>query len=168
MPFLKSKIKTKYHYLGIDNNENFLNIAQKKYPEQKFIKGDLLKIPMEDESTNIIFNIRSFHHIPSKLLREKSLHEMKRTLKDNGILIISVWNLWQKKYFKELLLAFLRSIITFGTYEFNDTFISCGKKDKRYYHAFTRKEFTKLIEKSGFKILENQDKYHDFIIIAQK
>ena len=57
---------------------------------------------------------------------------MKRILKDKGILIISVWNLWQKKYWKELLLGFLRSIITLGTYDNNDTFIAWGKKEKRY------------------------------------
>lgn len=93
---------------------------------------------------------------------------MKRILKDKGILIISVWNLWQKKYWKELLLGFLRSIITLGTYDYNDTFIAWGKKEKRYYHAFRQKEISKFIKKAGFEILETQSKYHDFIIIAQK
>ena len=157
----------KVKYLGIDNNDKLLELAKKTHPKNEFIVGNQLKIPVEDKTADVLMNIRSFHHIPSKKLREIALGEMKRVLKKDGILIISVWNLWQFKYAKELILAVLRSIITLGTYDYNDAFIAWGKKVKRYYHAFRVKELLKLIERSGFTVIESHKKFHDFIIIAK-
>ncbi len=165
--FLDTK-KITCDYLGIDNNSKFLQIAKKTYPKRHFIEGDQLSMPVEDNSVDTLLNIRAFHHIPSKNLRRVSLLEMRRTLKKDGILIISVWNLWQKKYWKQLAAAILRSIFTLGTYEYNDTFIPWKGKDKRYYHAFTKSELKKSIEKADFTILKLFEVGKDIIIIAKK
>ncbi len=155
-------------YFGIDNSDRMIEIASEKYPEFSFLKGDQLQIPLETGSCNLIFNIRAFHHIPSKDMRNRALLEMKRVLKDNGILIISVWNLWQNKYFGALLSAALRYIFTFGKYDYNDTIIDWGNKEKRYYHAFTFGEFKSIIRHGGFTILEEKRMGHDFLLIARK
>lgn len=171
VPYLQSisnKWSKKFNYTGIDNNEDFIKISKGRYPNHKFILGDQLNIPLKDNSVDTIMNIRAFHHIPSKKLRKKGMEEMNRILKKNGVIIISVWNLWQKKYIKHLIIGLLRCIITLGRYDYNDFFIPWGKSEKRYYHAFTKRELTKLISKSGFEQLEFHNKYHDLIIIAQK
>ena len=165
--FIKdSKLPVKY--MGIDNNENFLKIAKKKYPKEKFIIGDQLKIPLEKETTDVLLNIRSFHHLPSKKMRLTALAEMKRILKKEGILIISVWDLWQRKYLKALVLALFRCVFTLGNYDYNDTFIPWGKTTNRYYHAFTARELKKIVEKAGFTILKTLNFNNDHILIAQK
>lgn len=160
-------IPRKTTYIGIDNNNKLLELAKKKHPQNEFINGNQLKIPVKDKTADVLINIRSFHHIPSKKLRETALSEMKRVLKKDGILIISVWDLWQPKYAKELILAVLRSLITLGSYDYNDAFIKWGKKVKRYYHAFRYKELYNLIGRAGFTVLESHKKFHDFIIIAK-
>lgn len=160
-----------FYYTGVDASKNLLAEARKKHPDRVFKTGDMTKIPMKDKSMDILFCIRAFHHLPSKKTRLKSLQEMKRVLKSQGVLILSVWNLWQKKYWWQLFKAFARSIVTFGKFAPNDTFIPWGKeKIIRYYHAFTAKELQKLFQESGWNILElskTQPPGHDIIIIAK-
>lgn len=164
--------KPPYHYLGIDNSEKLLQKAKENFPHENFIHGDQLNLPIKENSIDIIFSIRAFHHIPSRKLRLEALAEMQRVLKNNGILIITVWNLWQKKYWKELFRAILRSLYTLGAYAPNDTFISWNKKAKRYYHAFLPMELNNLITNAGFEIEElasnKHGKNHDIVIAAKK
>ena len=60
--------------LNIENIEFKLNGAQ--------------KIDLEDESVDMIFMFKSFHHIPYDLMKE-ALKEIKRVLKPNGLAYIS-------------------------------------------------------------------------------
>jgi len=167
VPYLEKEIK-KYKYIGIDNNKELLEISKQRYPKHKFIIGDQISIPLGDNLADAILVIRAFHHIPSKKLRKQSLDEIKRVLKKDGTVIITVWNIWQKKYIKQILFGIFRCIITLGRYSYNDLFIPWGKMEKRYYHAFTKRELSKLMVTNGFETLEFHNKYHDYIIIAKK
>ncbi len=158
----------KFYYQGIDSGKELINLAQSRHPHHKFTYGDQLTIPVRDDKFDIIFNIRSFHHIPSKKLRIDALKEMQRVIKKDGILIITVWNLWQWKYLKNIIIALIRSILTLGAYEYNDTFIKWGKKHKRYYHAFTLRELKQLAKKTPLKIIKSGKLNHDFQIILKK
>lgn len=163
-----------FYYIGIDNSRNLLEEAKKKYPDRAFKYGDQTKIPLKDKSADILFSIRALHHVPSQKMQLKVLNEMKRVLKNNGILVITVWNLLQRRYWKKLFKAAMRSIITFGTYRWRDVFIPWGRlKKPRYYHAFTRRSLENLVKKAGFQILEcygdhNSQIGHDIILIAKK
>jgi len=87
-------------YTGIDISEKLIKIAKRKNPNTKFIVGDALKLPFPDNSFTKVFNIAVLHHIPSKKLRLQLLSEAKRVLKPDGLLILTVWNLWDKKVLK--------------------------------------------------------------------
>jgi SAM-dependent methyltransferase len=144
----------KVNYIGIDNNKEFIKIAQKNYPSAKFVLGNLIQMPSTYQA-DLIFSIASFHHVPSLVLRKKSIHVLKQNLKHDGLLILFVWNLFQKKYIKYIFKSIFKFVITFGKYDWNDTFIPWGKSDvKRYYHAFTPNELKRLFNKNGFEILE--------------
>lgn len=153
--FLSSNFK----YIGIDNNEALLEKAHQLFPRNAFLPGDQLEIPIDNHQVDLIFNIAAFHHIPSRELREQALLEMNRVLKPDGILIMSVWNLWQKKYWLENLKAWLRYVISFGRFAPNDLYIPWknGKQKtlvKRYYHNFLPIELKKLLKLSGFTLME--------------
>lgn len=165
--FLK-KERLKASYIGIDNAKAFLEICKKEFPNYQFQEGDQLNIPLDDKSVDLILNIRAFHHLPSKKHRLEALEEMHRVLDDKGIVIISVWNLWQLKYWKQLLSAIIRSIISFGSYAYNDTFIPWQEKHKRYYHAFTKNELKRSVQQGKFTIISQYEVGKDCIIIAQK
>lgn len=142
------------NYIGIDNNKNFIDIAQKNYPSAKFVLGNLVELQSTYQA-DLIFSIAAFHHIPSIKLRKKSIRVFNQNLKQDGLLILTVWNLFQRKYLKNILMAILKFIYTFGKYDWNDTFIPWGKSGiKRYYHAFTPNELKSLFKKSNFEIID--------------
>ncbi len=168
-----------FTYTGIDNSKKLLEKARSLHAVFSFVDGDQLAIPPLKESTDLIFNIAAFHHLPTRNLQLKSLVEMRRILKKDGVLIMTVWNLWQKKYWKQIVQSIFRSISTFGNYRFGDRFIPWGKqKLDRYYYAFLPAELQKAVQQAGFEIMEiffvrdgkkvNFRTSHNICIIAKK
>ena len=137
-------------YIGLDNSAGLLDQAKESLVKEdvELIEGSFLDIPLPDNSVDLIFAVASFHHLPSNEIRLQALREMQRVLKPNGKLYISVWNLYQKRYFKFI----LESLFRLGSYDFGDTFIKLGGV-KRYYHAFTPYSLSRLVSKSNFKLV---------------
>lgn len=141
-------LKEDFDYIGIDNNPHLLEEAKRKFPNGKFMYGDMLELPLMDASMDAVFCIAAFHHVPSQKLRNKTLQEINRILKPDGTLMMMVWNLFQKKSLKQL----IKSLFS-KKYDFKDIFIKWSDSGiKRYYHAFTPWELKKLLRKNGFKI----------------
>jgi ubiquinone/menaquinone biosynthesis C-methylase UbiE len=145
----------KVDYLGVDNNEALLKKARENFPDAEFKIGDMVSLDLPDESFDVVFSIAAFHHIPGKKLRHQVTKEMHRVLKPDGILILTVWNLFQWKYFWDFLRAILLSIFHLGLkYSWNDLWIRWGSHHaKRYYHAFLPRELKKYFRRD-FKIEE--------------
>jgi ubiquinone/menaquinone biosynthesis C-methylase UbiE len=140
-------------YTGIDNNKDLLKKA-KRNKNTNFILGDMLEIPLKDNSQDSVITIAAIHHIPSKGLREQAIKEIERVLKKNGTLILTAWNLFQPKYKKYTWYSLIKHIVSFGKYDYKDTLIPWGNSGvKRYYYAFTKKELEKLLEKK-FEIIK--------------
>lgn len=147
-------------YIGMDNSNGQLKEAKKLFPNLKFEQGDLMNIPLPDESLDQIWTIAAFHHLADKKSRLKSLKEMKRVLKKDGLIIMTNWNLFQPKYKKYIHQSIIDFIKHFGRkYAWNDTFIpwKTGEKEiaKRYYHAFTSQELKKLFKQSNLELIES-------------
>lgn len=169
----QQKYQNSIHYIGVDNSEEFLKIAQKQHTNYKFKEGDLLNIPLQDKSINTIFCLRTFHHLPTNALRLAALKEMKRVLKPDGKIVLSVWHLWKKENMNLFLKAFLKTIFTLGNTHLNDLMVPWGKKQRRYYHAFTASELIRLIKKSRLHLQEHFYKSsggnnQDLTVICQK
>lgn len=75
---------------GIDISEEAIASAEKKYVKDnlKFIKGSIEKLPIEDKSVDIIVSFETIEHVNCEI-QNKFLHEARRVLKEDGILIIS-------------------------------------------------------------------------------
>ncbi len=149
--FLKEK---KIEYTGVDSSERLLELARKKYgTEAKFIRGDALNLPFANESFDKIISIAVLHHIPSEKWRKKFLDEAWRVLKKDGVLILSVWNMRQKKYAPLLVKYAFLKIAGLSPLDFGDVRLGWnGEKNVRFVHAFGKRELRKLLEKSGFAI----------------
>jgi len=154
-------------YIGIDNSEKLLEIARNKHPQQKFQLADSLSLPFPNDYFNKIFSIAVFHHIPSKELRLRFLKEAKRALRPDGLLILTVWNLWQRPKTLKLLFKFtMLKVAGKSKLDFKDIFVSWGgsrakaslppwqKKTDRYIHCFTKNELKKIAKEAGFKIIK--------------
>lgn len=164
---LRKSLPTGINYTGIDTNKTLLEKAKKEHPNDHFIHGNLLEIPAKNENFDITFCVATLHHIPSPLLREKAVHELARITKKDGIIIITVWNLWQKKYWKNIFHAF-KKWLSGGEYEWNDLMISWRGKVDRYYHAFTQSEFKNLLKKEHLEIEKFFQEGHNYVAICRK
>ncbi len=157
----------KVNYSGVDSSKTLIKKARGKFSPVKFINGDLLDLPLEKESQDVALAIASLHHLPSKDLRLQAVNEMWRILKPGGILMISVWNLYQPRYNKFVRRGKLRHFFTLGLYDKGDIFIPWDKSGiKRYYYAFRPEELSDLL-KQKFSIRE-QYQNNNLIYICEK
>lgn len=163
-------------YLGLDNSSELIELARTNYPGKGFLVGDILDLSsINNNYYDYIFCLATLQHIPSRNLRLKALSEMESKLKIGGKLILSNWNLWsQKKYCSRLLKNYWLKIIGLYQLGYNDLIFpwknASGKViSERYYHAFTKKEFKKLIRLTNFKTQEfKRDKYNFWLLLIKK
>jgi len=148
------------HYIGIDQSCALIEKAKEKYAGAEFICSDSAKLPFPNEHFNMIFAVASLHHIPSEQKRLELLVEFKRTLKPDGVIIITAWNLWQRKYISLIAKYTLKKILGQSLLDWGDIFVP-WKNDsgeaaaERYYHAFTVSSLKQVIQKSGFVMQES-------------
>jgi len=124
---------------GIDFSKEMIKYSEKYCDKHKFkvnLKiADAKKLPFKDNTFDYVLFIASLHCI--KKDREEALLEMKRVMKKNGLALITVWNKLQKEFL----------------FKPNDIYVRWGKHE-RYYHIFKPWELSKLLKKTGFKIIK--------------
>jgi len=162
-------------YTGIDSSKSLIEIAQiQRGDKGKFIHANALHLPFSNTSFDRIFSIAVLHHIPSKQFRTRFITEAYRALKPRGTLILTVWNLWQWRFFTTHLLFLFKKILGMSNLDFGDTILKFGQlKKERFIHAFTKKEIYSLLEKNGFRItsitqIKRRSGYANYVIVAKK
>lgn len=81
--------------VGSDISDNMLKIAKERVPTATFVKADVFSLPFKDKNFDIVICSQVLTHLHNY---EKPLSEMKRVLKDNGIIVIDVRNiLWPSR-----------------------------------------------------------------------
>ena len=141
--FLRQK---KVSYVGLDHNPEFIKKAAALFPEARFELQEMTRLSLERAHFDVVFSIAAFHHLPTKKLRKKLLLDLHGSLKKDGFLILTTWNLFQWRYVKPLLKSILQSFFTLGiARRWNDLWIKWGKYPlKRYYHSFLPGELRRL------------------------
>lgn len=161
-------------YIGIDSSKNLIEISKENYPEAEFKVEDALNLSFPDNYFNNVYSIAVLHHIPAKEFRLKFLTEAKRVLKSNGLLVLTVWKLHQIKEWQLLIKYTLLKLIGKSKLDWNDIYEPWGKKTKRYYHWFSKKELENLVKEAGFKIEKsgiaknNKKNRQNIYIVAKK
>ena len=125
--------------VGLDNSEEFIKILKAleekgEIPKNSFVKGDMLDIPFDNETFDIVRQNASLLHIPITTkgeMLDKAIQESYRVLKENGILFVSV------KKGKGVQLI--------------DTKEGLGA---RIYQMHTVESITKILEEYHFRILD--------------
>ena len=163
------------NYTGIDSSKELIEIAKKNHNGRKtFLHANALSLPFQDKTFDTVFSIAVLHHVPSKQFRTCFVSEACRVLKPKGILILTIWNIWQWRFFKIHALHMIKKLIGRSDLDLGDTIISFGqKKRQRYVHAFTRRSLRRLLEKNGFSVssikeARRQSGYANLVVIAQK
>ena len=74
--------------IGIDSNQNMIAEARQRDPHGHYEMIKDNKFPVEDKSVDLVFSCIVFMEYSSKERIVKTLHEMQRVLKDDGVVII--------------------------------------------------------------------------------
>lgn len=151
--------KLNFQCYGIDFSENMLKnaelLANKNKIKINLKKSDITKIPYKDNFFNYCLHTASLHHLDTKEKQLKSLQEIFRVLKPNGLVLLTVWNKFQLKFL----------------FKPKDMFIPWKIKNKtcqRYYHLFTYFELKKLIKKTNFRMIKSKPFGKNLIFILKK
>ncbi len=172
LKYLKNK---KIEYLGVDNSQGLLEIAQKEFPEFKFKIADVLELDrLPEKNFDHIFSIAVLHHLPGRDAQTEALRQMKEKLKPEGEIVVSVWNLWRTKYLTLILRSAILKMFGRNEADFGDIIFNWnkgGKVSPRYYHAFTKRELKKIAGKAGLiivNIYSTKDNGSNFYLILKK
>jgi ubiquinone/menaquinone biosynthesis C-methylase UbiE len=173
----------KINYTGVDTSQKLIDIATKKSlssfcdkqrGKNQFIKISPTKVslPFNDENFNSVYSIATFHHLPGKKHRQNVTNELYRITKKEGWVVVTVWNLWQTKYKKQIWRNRFNKIIGRSELDWNDCQITFtdneGKVFNRYHHAFTGRELERLFRKAGFNIIEIKKVGGNIVLVGQK
>jgi SAM-dependent methyltransferase len=166
--YLTSDVSLKIDYTGLDFCQSFLSIAKKRYPQADFIEADISSFDL-DKRFDAIVSVAAFHHLPSRNMRRQCLKRVFSHMEDDGTLIISVWNLWQWKYWRQHVQSFFSWISSGFRRDRKGLMIPFGKeKVKRYYHAFSVSEMKRLLTKQSFQVEHFELSRHNFFFICRK
>ena len=138
-----------FEVICADISWGMLKVAERRFKGER-VQCDAVYLPFRDGSFSTVLYLATLHHIPSRELRLKSLKEVRRVLKNDGEAIISVWALFQPRFFKKIPKIMLNP---FRGRELGDLYIPWRTREKtyqRYYHLFTRRELINLVREAGF------------------
>lgn len=170
--FLNNNYK---EFVGVDISQKLIDIAKQKYSSEKtkFIKINPLfnRLPFDDNYFDVIFSIAVFHHLPGEEYRLKVAKELYRVLKPGGKLAVSVWNLWQRRFWKYHLEAIKNKMLGKSELDSRDLYISFKAGEKvfqRYHHAYTKNRIKKQIQGAGFVSINFFKTRWNLVIIGEK
>ena len=94
-----SQLGTKFKVTGVDTSPAMINICQSKFPQSKFTKANINKLPFENNYFDCVLSLRLFHHYPIKKIKPM-IKEIMRVLKKNGIIMFDTHNRSPKQLVK--------------------------------------------------------------------
>jgi len=153
----RNMMNKNYNFIGVDNCENLLKICIKK--NLNVVLGEMTKIPLKNKSCDAIICIAAFHHLFNENNRILCLLELKRILKDNGEILLSVWSINQPKKTRRTFNKYGHNLISWNKF---------GKIYDRYYYIFQISEIYNLFKKSGLYIKEHKYDCGNEIFILKK
>ena len=150
LPFAKKG----FQCIGTDIAQKQIKSAKKYFEKHKteahFLVSEMQNLPFISGKFDYVISAAALHHLDSEEKRLICLDEMKRVLKKNGQIFLTVWKRAAEDQYV--------------------SWTSKGKKYPRYYHFFQEAELKFFFEKVGFrkiKIFKDQ-KEKNICVLAFK
>lgn len=154
----RNMFKEKLHFIGIDNCENFIKICHNK--KLNVINSNITKIPLQNNSADAIICIAVIHHLANEDSRIKALLEMKRLIKNNGKILLSIWSIKQPSKSRRYFNSYGNNIVLWNNNK--------GKIYERYYYIFKLDEIKNLFKKVRLSIINYEYNYGNDIFTLMK
>jgi 2-polyprenyl-3-methyl-5-hydroxy-6-metoxy-1,4-benzoquinol methylase len=160
-------------YVGVDQSRRLIDICRQKYPKGKFECLDVANLgALSEYDFDWVFCVAVLHHLPGFDQRLNALKQLKNKIKDNGKVVVTVWNMWSEDKFRNMIWKFfLLKLMRRNTMDFGDVLFDWkrgGVTSKRYYHAFQRHELKRLVRSSGLRV-ENifRDRFNYYLVLVK-
>ena len=145
------------NFIGVDNCNNLLNICVNK--GLNVLNSDMCVLPFQNESSDAIISIASFHHLSTTERRVTALKEIYRVLKPNGKLLLSVWSKQQPKKTRRTFEKYGDTMVKWDQY---------GDIFERYYYIFKVSELQSLFSLTNFVISKHNWQCGNEVFILKK
>ena len=119
-----------YDYMGVDYSKGLLAIARAEFPKAKFIEGNILDLPFQENEFDGFWAAASLLHIPKEKI-PKALENIQKVVKPGGIGFVSL-----KKGEGEKVVV-----------DEDDA------EDQRFFAYWQKEEFQNVLGKSGFQVV---------------
>ena len=136
----------KYTYTGVDISAQLLAIARQQYPKQKFVLADGA-VYRTQEPQDMLCAVASLHHVPTRSAQRDFLRTAHQNLKKDGVLFLTVWNLWQPKYLGAVIRSMLCGRGLLARIPFQRGW-------RRPLYAFTLRSLQHVAEEAGFREIQ--------------
>lgn len=134
------------NFIGIDNCKNFIDICKEK--NLNVINSNILTIPLQEQIADAIICIAVFHHLSTEENRLNALLEMKRLIKPNGKILLSVWSFEQPKKINRTFNEYGNNIVLWNNNQ--------GKIYERYYYIFKIDEILELFKLAKLNVISHE------------
>ena len=111
--------KNNLTFIGLDNCNNFIDICNNK--KLNVVNANITNIPFKSNSADAIMCIAVLHHLSNPQNRLTSLLELKRVIKPQGEILLSVWSINQPTKTRR----------TFNSY--GNNIVLCNNTDPCYF-----------------------------------
>ncbi|MDD4409041.1 MAG: methyltransferase domain-containing protein [Candidatus Pacebacteria bacterium] len=172
--FFESFTKNDVNYIGIDNSRNLLRIAKDDYPMGSFVLASALNIPFEENIFDDVYSIAVLHHMPTREMRIRFIEEAKRVLKKGGNLVLTVWDMSEKREQGEKKGLFNIFSLFAQRLDSGDMFIPWYGAQDCYFYSFRMEELVALVEECGLRVIEKGEiligkkPYNNLYVVAKK
>ena len=134
-----------YNFIGIDNCRAFVDICKSKNLE--VVEANMTNLPFENNKFDAIICIAAFHHLYTNMAKIECLLELKRIVKNDGKILLSVWSKRQPVKTRRVFTNHGHNFVKWDKY---------GKKYERYYYIFEDSEIKNLFTKAGLLLANNE------------
>jgi tRNA (uracil-5-)-methyltransferase TRM9 len=131
----------KTQVFGIDTCPEFVEICKER--GYNVLVANMCSLPYPDNYFDHILCIASFHHLSTEDHRLQALREMRRVMKPEGSMLLSVWSIRQPPKSKQQFTKFGDTLVSWNKF---------GETYERYYYIFEDEELYNLFWKSGWKL----------------
>jgi len=150
--------KNNITFIGIDNCTSFVEICKNK--NLNIINSNITQIPLRNNSADAVLCIAVLHHLSNTHNRLKALLEMKKIIKENGKILLSVWSINQPAKTRRTFNSYGNNIVLWNN--------NNGKVYERYYYIFKIDELKYLFANAGLYIKEHTYNCGNEIFILTK
>ncbi len=189
-------LQTNSKLVGIDNSIELLRLARERLKNQNsnpklnpksvsLVLSDINALPLRPKAITNVFSIATFHHIKKNNQRNYVLSQIYDIMKNNGLLVLTVWRRYQRKYRFYFINDRIRRFFipkynktqkNLGLIEYGDKYVPWTLSNKnltynRYYHFFSLNEIKKLLKDYIIRIILKRggpNRKDNFFILTQK